>query len=192
MICEYCGNYMKFKSKDALYKYKDKEKKYFNVPVFQCSSCGMEKISLDVYTFINENINNDKQFKEEIIDLTMNERNPYILNDDYLVHILVCEPRLIFSLKNPSNKLIVRAIKSDGKLLQFIENPSEEVQLAAVKGEGELIRHIKDPSIRVQKAAILQNPYSIEFIKNPSEEIKNYALELNPKVKKLSIYGKVI
>lgn len=58
----------------------------------------------------------------------------------------------------------------DGTLIRHIDNPSEEMMLAAVKQNGMAIQHIlpMKQTEEIKWAAIKNNPYCIEFVYEPS------------------------
>jgi hypothetical protein len=82
-------------------------------------------------------------------------------------------------IKNPSETVINEAFKTYVGALKYMKNPSEAVQLAAVKRNGYAIEHIENPSEALQLAAVERNGAAIRYIKNPSEAVQFAAVKLN-------------
>ena len=87
-------------------------------------------------------------------------------------------------IKNIEMKILfeeveLAAVKKNPKALYYIKNPSEKVQLAAVEEDGTAIRYIPKElrSEKVQLAAVKENGRAIEFIKNPSSEIQKVVIQ---------------
>ena len=62
MFCHYCDNWMKTEHIDVIHEYKGKKKNYNNIPRHYCR-CGARRVPFSVYRFMEENIDNDKQYK---------------------------------------------------------------------------------------------------------------------------------
>lgn len=61
MFCHYDDNWMELEHIDVIHEYNGKRKNYYHIPRYKCA-CGYAKVLLDVYDFMNENIDNDLQY----------------------------------------------------------------------------------------------------------------------------------
>ncbi len=149
---------------------------------------GLFQISSQVYrrsdVYSNIFVVSDDTPESELIQLVLN--NPNIIrsirNPSEKIQLAAIEkdPYYIEDIKNPTEKVQIIAIERDPDNIEIIKNPSEKVQLVAVKNKGSSIQFIKNPSEKVQLAAIMQKPSSIQYIKNPFEKVQLAALEKAP------------
>ena len=90
-------------------------------------------------------------------------------------------------IKNPTEEMVLEAIKYSAEAYLTIDKPTKEMQLAAVKQNGYAIRYIIDknihPSEEMQLAAVKQNGHAIQYIIDkgirPSEEMQLIAVKQN-------------
>lgn len=85
--------------------------------------------------------------------------------------------RAIKYVENPSDELCRIALKKDGRALKYIKNPTDEICKEAIDRSCRAFECIQRPSVDVCKHAIAKDYRSIMHIENPSEEICLYALE---------------
>ena len=121
------------------------------------------------------------------------------ISDDLKEWVVSLNPYAIKSIKNPSDELIMSAMKKyGGQLIEYIKNPSDEVikfaltsspfairyiknpteehQFIALSLNSETIQYIKNPTTNVQIAAVTGRPTLIRYIKNPTEKIQRIAI----------------
>lgn len=91
-----------------------------------------------------------------------------VIDQTTLFEIISHQPFDILHIKNPSKKLQLLAVKTNGMTIQFIKNPCEKVQLEAVKQNGYVIKYIERPSEKIKINSVKQNGYAIIFINDPS------------------------
>jgi hypothetical protein len=61
MLCQYDDNVMELEYINATHKHNGKEKEYFNIPRYRCV-CGAARVPYSAYEFMENNMDNDKQF----------------------------------------------------------------------------------------------------------------------------------
>tara|TARA_Y100000389_G_scaffold177617_1_gene190038 strand:- start:1464 stop:1868 length:405 start_codon:yes stop_codon:yes gene_type:complete len=108
-----------------------------------------------------------KIVREVLSESFLNENQLRDLNDDDVTEM----ERIDFVINYPES-------------IEKIINPSERVQLAAVETDGTAIQYIDDPTEAVKLAAINKDSYAIKYIDFPSDELKLIALIDNPDLKR--------
>ena len=78
-------------------------------------------------------------------------------------------------IDNPSEAVLVAAVKLSPILIIKIDNSSEAVQMAAVKRDGLLIKYINNPSEAVQMTAVKQDRKALDSIKRPTSAVIDLA-----------------
>jgi hypothetical protein len=64
MFCNYDDNPMEIEYIDVTHKYDGKEKRYYQIPRYKCR-CGYARVPYPVYDFMNENMDNDRQYLDK-------------------------------------------------------------------------------------------------------------------------------
>ena len=82
-------------------------------------------------------------------------------------------------IKEPTEKVIIEAVKEKGWAIQYVTNPSEKLQLEAVKVDYDSIKYIKNPSEKVQIEAIKVKYDALRYIENPSLKAEIEAIKIN-------------
>lgn len=86
----------------------------------------------------------------------------------------------VLDIKDPSEQLIIDAIKQSSDVFQYIKNPSKAVQDVALRAHGGNIEYIKNPTEAQQLLALHDSAISISYIKNPSERVQLVAIKNAP------------
>lgn len=114
-------------------------------------------------------------------------------SDEVLVEWIKKCPENLFKLKNPSDYLIIEAMKKDGRLidrvpkerqteeiclaalgdytwaLRYIQNQTPVICLAAVSKNGTLLEYVKDKTFDICMAAVKTTGYAIRYVPTPDE-----------------------
>ncbi len=80
----------------------------------------------------------------------------------------------------PSDELLLTAMKKDPSVIDNFSNLSERVQLAAVHDSAYAVQGIRCPTDKVLITAIRKCPEVFELIDNPSDTVKMEAVRLRP------------
>ena len=65
MFCFYCDKYMgDIEYIDVIHEHQNKKKKYYKIPRYKCS-CGTGRVPKEIYEFMNENMDNNKQLNDK-------------------------------------------------------------------------------------------------------------------------------
>ena len=75
-------------------------------------------------------------------------------------------------------KVLLKQVKENPMLLEKIENPSDDIIMAAVKKNGNVIKFIKNQSFEMRKIAIESNPLSVQYMDDLEEELQVLAVKL--------------
>jgi hypothetical protein len=113
----------------------------------------------------------------EIDNLIKNMENP---SEIVIIAAVKKDGNNIRHFKKPSKAVQMEAVKENAFAIQYIRSPKIEVQLEAVKGRGEVIKYIKNPKEEVQLEAVNQNGLAINYVQDPSEEVQIAAIRQNP------------
>lgn len=73
-------------------------------------------------------------------------------------------------------ELALIIVEDYGGYVSFLKNPSEKVLIEAVKHESDVIGYITHPSLAIQMAAISEHWTAISYIDFPSEEVQIHLL----------------
>ena len=76
------------------------------------------------------------------------------------------------------DKELINKVTNNPLYIREIENPSEEIVLKAIRKNPSVIKYIKDKPFRVQEEAVKLNQLVVEYIENPSEDICILAVKL--------------
>lgn len=116
----------------------------------------------------------------------LEEYKMYIATEEEQIKNLKGKSFFVKYLNNPSEKVLLEAVKEYPFIIEEINNPSEKVQLEAIKQSPFSIGEIHNPTEKVQLEAIKQDVNSIKNIKNPTDNVLKEALKRID-----SIYGTV-
>ena len=73
--------------------------------------------------------------------------------------------------KLQDDELVKKALEQDGKAIQYVTNPSKYFKFFAVLHDGEAIKFIKNPMKDLQMLAVLENPKALNYIENPKRDV---------------------
>lgn len=153
---------------------------------------------------------------EDMEDININN-NDCVINDSYIwqydnmelteedhIRYIKQNPSYFTSIKDPSERVKLAALKEDGDLIRHIKNPTKEMCLTAVETspnaliymnypdediviaalvvDGRAISLVNNPSEEMMYVAIFSDPMAIKYIKNPPTELILIALEKSGKV----------
>lgn len=79
-------------------------------------------------------------------------------------------------IKNPTDEMLLEAVKVKWSDIQYMINPPIETQLEAIFGNWNAIKYIKNPSPQVELYAVMRDWRAIQYINNPSETMLRYAM----------------
>ena len=84
-------------------------------------------------------------------------------------------------IDNPSDKVIMAALKYDASAIRFVDHQTEKQQMMAIKTSVwrngyNVIDLLKNPSDRVLSLLLVYDPYAIKYIKDPSEKLQLMAV----------------
>lgn len=80
-------------------------------------------------------------------------------------------------IKEPSPRVVKKAIESKGWAIQYINDPPEELQILAVKKDWDSIQFIKTPTHEVMVEAVKGNWRAIQYVDNPPLDIIRKAVQ---------------
>lgn len=63
MLCHYDDNVMELEYINVTHRHNGKEKQYYRIPRYVCA-CGAARVPYHVYDFMDENMDNDKQYSK--------------------------------------------------------------------------------------------------------------------------------
>jgi len=90
----------------------------------------------------------------------------------------------IYYIKNPSNEILLHALKKDGLLLKIISKPTNEMIFAALRQNSHALEFVKDQTKEMIFMAAKKSPFSVSFIKNPTLDLYYELIEMNLKTYK--------
>lgn len=76
----------------------------------------------------------------------------------------------------PSEKVLIRAIQTDGSNIRNIKNPTRAMMEKAVRKNAENLQHIDSPPDDIIRMAISKSGMAIEYVPNPSDELQRLAV----------------
>ncbi len=101
-------------------------------------------------------------------------------------HAIMCDPRVIRRFKRRNweipEDLYDYIISENSSMIEHIPNPSDELILSAIKDDWSLIRYVENPSFEIQLIVVTKSHEGrgIEYIRNPDEEIILRAITIDP------------
>lgn len=110
------------------------------------------------------------------------KRNP---SEKVLMRAIISNAANIAYIPNPSFALMEKAVRKNGDCLQHIQNPPEEIVRIAVSKSGMAIAHVKNPSEELQRLAVSRSANAITVIDNPIPELQIAAVDKSPNVIRL-------
>ena len=83
--------------------------------------------------------------------------------------------RLIKYKSNPSDYMIYRAVKNDGKAIAYVDNPSKDLRkLAISNGLSYVIGYIDSPTEEEQMLAVALDSHAYQYIENPAKSVTEF------------------
>ena len=76
----------------------------------------------------------------------------------------------------PTDKVVMRAIRTRGEAIGYIKNPTMEMMELAVRKNSENLSLIDNPPDSIIRLAVRKSGMAIEYVKNPSEELQRLAV----------------
>ena len=116
----------------------------------------------------------DVKEKTEELQIIAVKNNP--LSVEYIENLSEALWNSLKYIKNPTEKIIKRALEVKGWAIQYVENPTYEMKLLAIESDFDSIRYIDNPEEELQKKAIEKYWGAIKYIKNPTLESKLLAI----------------
>lgn len=99
-----------------------------------------------------------------------------------LMRAIMSDGSRISYIKNPSHELMMKAVRKNGDNLRYISNPPEDIIRMAVSKCGMAIAHVKNPSEELQRLAVSKSAQAITVIDNPIPELQIAAVEKSPNI----------
>ena len=155
--------------------------------IWECKPVGdFEKISEGIYKANSIDISNPTYIlsSPEILIKVEWDYIFAITGESFHLNIIKNCSRLIKYVDNPSLELQLCAVRKNGFVIDLIQNPSDVVIVEALKQNGKAICNVKNPKLEFQLIAVKQNGKAIKHISNPSKEVIEEALKQNPEAKK--------
>lgn len=98
-------------------------------------------------------------------------------SDELIMKAIKRNGYVIKYLKQYSHEMALEAVKENGMALRYVEHPSTEIEMAAVKQEGMALQFVIEPTPAIIKAAITQNGRAIAHVVDPSPELEIMAVK---------------
>jgi len=95
-----------------------------------------------------------------------------IVDDSCNLYAIITRNGREKTIKNPSGKIILEAIKQNSLNILKIDNPSEKLQLTVIEKDPYNIKLITNPTEAAQLTAIKKDIGALNYINNPSDKIK--------------------
>ncbi len=123
------------------------------------------------------NVKNVKALLRDHPDAIFHMHEP---SDDLIIHAMkeMGDPEYFISkLRNPSEKVLMAAIKLDPGVITSIRRPTENMWMIAIKDDPSVIGDIKKQTPAMQMMAYNVDPSSLKFISKPTPELIKLAVE---------------
>lgn len=131
-----------------------------------------------IFTFNSFSYNDGGRFGSKVIGGSEEDHEKF--------RDIMADPYEIFSIRNPSDQMLIAALIGDygltKKVIKEFGLPSENVLLAAITQHGDLIKHVPEPSEKLQIAAVSENPNTWFMISNPTYKATVIALTKRPNI----------
>lgn len=157
----------------------------FNSPMWAIT---MGSTSITIYDKTDKVISTEK-FKLDTgikIDHITRMIDRDTVSEKILINAVKHDGREIGDISNPSRAIQLAAVQQDGRalidiMLQHKIVPDDKLKMIAVQQNGEVIQVIRNATEEMKLAAVQQNGEAIQYIRDPSETIQLAAVQQNPR-----------
>lgn len=150
---------------------------------FNANSIKLAGLSETEKDFVREDMDYDFENAVKngnISHLTQMKELGYHFPDNQIENHIQQYPKLLQFIDNPSDDIIIAAVRKDPLVIEYVDNPSERVQFAAVHGSPYAIQAMRNPTDKVLIRTINDHPSVFELIDRPSENVQLAAVRIDP------------